>query len=198
MSDRRTEILDAALHVLAEQGMRGLTHRAVDAAAGIPPGSTSYYFRSRSALVAGCVERLLEIDVQVDLPVVRSGATDVTSLAAVLASVCVAMVTEERYRTLARFELTLAAVRDEHLRAELLRGGDTIRRLTADLVRPLGATDPDRSADELAATLDGLILTALVRGTQDESALASWLRTALERALRAQPGVGLGRSSPDG
>ena len=53
MADRRTEILDAALRVLAEHGMRGLTHRAVDEAAGIPPGSTSYYFRSRSALVDG-------------------------------------------------------------------------------------------------------------------------------------------------
>ncbi|GAA3063553.1 TetR/AcrR family transcriptional regulator [Pseudonocardia yunnanensis] len=198
MSDRRTAILDAALHVLAEQGMRGLTHRAVDAAAGIPPGSTSYYFRSRSALVAGCVERLLEIDMRVDLPQVRSAATDVAGLAAALASVCVAMVTRERYRTLARYELTLAAVRDDHLRAELQRGGDTIRRLTADLVRPLGATEPDRSADELAATLDGLILTALVRGQQDEPALTAWLRTALERALRAQPGVGLRRSSPGG
>ncbi|HEY4420178.1 MAG TPA: TetR family transcriptional regulator [Pseudonocardia sp.] len=123
MSDRRTEILDAALHVLAERGMRGLTHRAVDGAAGIPPGSTSYHFRRRSALVAGCVERPLEVDMRVDLPLVRSGATDAAGLAAVLASVCVAMVTRERYRTLARYELSLAAVRDEHLRAELQSDG---------------------------------------------------------------------------
>ena len=70
MSDRRTEILDGALRVLAEQGMRGLTHRAVDQAAGIPPGSTSYYFRTRSALVEGCVARLLELDLAVELPAV--------------------------------------------------------------------------------------------------------------------------------
>ena len=65
--DRRTAILDGALAVLAEQGMRGLTHRAVDAAAGLPPGSTSYYFRSRAALVAGCVQRLLERDLAEDV-----------------------------------------------------------------------------------------------------------------------------------
>ncbi|MGI9003269.1 MAG: TetR/AcrR family transcriptional regulator, partial [Pseudonocardia sp.] len=70
MTDRRTEILDGALHVLAEHGMRGLTHRAVDAAARIPPGSASYYFRSRSALVAGCVTRLVEIDLAVEIPAV--------------------------------------------------------------------------------------------------------------------------------
>ena len=60
-------ILDGALAVLAEQGMRGLTHRAVDTAAGLPAGSTSYYFRSRAALVAGCVERLVERDLAQDV-----------------------------------------------------------------------------------------------------------------------------------
>jgi AcrR family transcriptional regulator len=73
LSERRTEILDAALRVLAAQGMRGLTHRAVDAEIGIAAGSTSYYFRSRSALVAGCVERLLEIDMRAEVPLVNAG-----------------------------------------------------------------------------------------------------------------------------
>ena len=41
MADRRTAILDAALELVGTLGMRGLTHRAVDAAAGLPPGSTS-------------------------------------------------------------------------------------------------------------------------------------------------------------
>ena len=41
MTDRRTLLLDAALELVGTQGMRGLTHRAVDAAAGLPPGSTS-------------------------------------------------------------------------------------------------------------------------------------------------------------
>jgi DNA-binding transcriptional regulator YbjK len=190
VSDRRTGILDAALHLLAEQGMRGLTHRAVDAAAGIPAGSTSYYFRTRSALVAGCVSRLLEIDLDVDVPAVIAGAVDVAGLAAELASLGVAMVTGERYRTLARYELSLAAVRDPELRAELVRGGDVIRRAGAAALHGLGAADPDDAAAELAATLDGLVLTALVRGPEDPSALAAWLRPAVERVLRAQPGVG--------
>ena len=68
MTGRRAEILDGALAVLAAQGMRGLTHRAVDAAAALPAGSTSYYFRSRGALVAGCVRRLLERDLEQDVP----------------------------------------------------------------------------------------------------------------------------------
>ncbi len=161
MPDRRTQILDGALQVLAEQGMRGLTHRAVDAAADIPAGSTSYYFRSRSALVAGCVTRLLELDLQVELPAVRT-AIDVAGLASVLADVGVAMATTGRHRTLARYELSLTAVRDPELRAKLVSGGDTIRRLGATSLRALGATEPAIAAAELAAALDGLVFTALV------------------------------------
>ncbi len=37
---RHERIADAALNLLAERGMRGLTHRAVDEAAGLPQGST--------------------------------------------------------------------------------------------------------------------------------------------------------------
>lgn len=189
-ADRRTEILDAALLVLAEQGMRGLTHRAVDTAAAIPPGSTSYYFRSRSALVAGCVARLLELDLQIEGPAVMAAGVDLPAFAAVLAGIGVDMATTGRYRTLARYELSLAAVRDPELRSELVRGGDTIRGLAAGLLRTLGATDPAGAAAELAATIDGLVLTAMVRGPHDPVALAGWLRPAVERVLRAQPGVG--------
>src|SRR5919107_1137181 len=78
MADRRSVILDAALRVIAEQGMRALTHRAVDAAAGLPGGSTSYYFRSRAALLTGCVAWLLQLDLEQDLPIPEGAGTSST------------------------------------------------------------------------------------------------------------------------
>ena len=183
MTDRRTEILDAALRVLAELGMRGLTHRAVDAAAQIAPGSTSYYFRSRSALVTGCVKRLVEIDVAVDAHAVDAAAPG--SLADVLVGVAVAMATLRRDRTLARYELSLAAVREPELRKAMVAGGDTIRRLGARALAGAGAADPAAAAEELTALLDGLVLTALVRGPHEPHAFAQWARGPIERALRA-------------
>ena len=45
-------------HVLADEGARGLTHRAVDAAAGTPRGTASNYFPSRDELIAALVERI--------------------------------------------------------------------------------------------------------------------------------------------
>jgi DNA-binding transcriptional regulator YbjK len=192
--DRRTAILDGALEVLAEQGMRGLTHRAVDAAAGLPPGSTSYYFRSRAALVTGCVQRLVERDLTdgvatVDAAVPTAGQDLPAVLAAALTTVGVRMATVERQRTLARYELSLAAVRDPALRVELVAGGDTIRRRGAALLARAGVTEPDAAAEELAALLDGLVYTALVRGPQYADALSAWLRPPLERWVRSLSGL---------
>ncbi len=184
--DRRTTILDAALDVLAEQGMRGLTHRAVDARAALPVGSTSYYFRSRAALVDGCVQRLVSRDLTDELADVLAAPAD--DLLDVLTSVAVGMVTTGRHRTLARYELTLAATRDAELRTALRAGGDTVRTLGAGALAAAGATDPDGLAGRVAAVVDGLVLTALVRGPDDPAELAAWMRPALERALSGPGG----------
>jgi AcrR family transcriptional regulator len=50
--ERRAALLDAGIDVLAEQGARGLTFRAVDAKAGVSVGTASNYFTSRDDLLA--------------------------------------------------------------------------------------------------------------------------------------------------
>ncbi|MEO9330254.1 TetR/AcrR family transcriptional regulator [Gordonia aurantiaca] len=58
--ERRRALADAGIAVLAAEGARGLTHRAVDRVAGVPPGTTTNYFRTRAALLKGLVERIGE------------------------------------------------------------------------------------------------------------------------------------------
>jgi hypothetical protein len=55
-------IADTAIEVLAGQGMRGLTHRAVDLAAGLPIGSTSNHARTRAALLRTALARITELE----------------------------------------------------------------------------------------------------------------------------------------
>jgi DNA-binding transcriptional regulator YbjK len=50
-SARRELLLDAGLRVLAAEGSRGLTHRAIDARANLPLGTCVNYFRSRDILL---------------------------------------------------------------------------------------------------------------------------------------------------
>ncbi|GAA1724016.1 TetR/AcrR family transcriptional regulator [Aeromicrobium alkaliterrae] len=57
---RRDELADAAIAVLAREGSRGLTHRAVDREADVPTGTASNYFRSRAELLEGLLQRIVE------------------------------------------------------------------------------------------------------------------------------------------
>ncbi|MBS4753248.1 TetR family transcriptional regulator [Nocardioides sp. zg-ZUI104] len=57
-AERRTALADAGIRVLANEGARGLTHRAVDAAAGTPLGTASNYFATRDELIKALVERI--------------------------------------------------------------------------------------------------------------------------------------------
>ena len=61
-SARTRQIGEAAIIVLAEHGARGLTHRAVDQLAGLPPGTTSNYARTRAALLTLTLTRIDELD----------------------------------------------------------------------------------------------------------------------------------------
>src|SRR6478735_4727589 len=44
--------------------MRALTHRAVDGAADVPPGTTSYHFRTRRELLRGVLNRIADISTE--------------------------------------------------------------------------------------------------------------------------------------
>lgn len=57
---RRSQLADAAVRVLAAEGARGLTHRAVDDEAGVPRGTASNYFRRRDAIVDAIIARIGE------------------------------------------------------------------------------------------------------------------------------------------
>ena len=50
--ERRNQILGAAIDILCDDGVGGLTHRQVDSRAGVPAGTTSNYFRTRQALLS--------------------------------------------------------------------------------------------------------------------------------------------------
>src|SRR5699024_11046314 len=58
MEDRRTLIADSAIEVVARDGVRALTHRAVDSEAGLPSGATSCCCRTRAPPITLTVDRL--------------------------------------------------------------------------------------------------------------------------------------------
>ncbi|MCB5165455.1 TetR family transcriptional regulator [Streptomyces bambusae] len=196
-SDRRTLIADTAIALVAAAGLRGLTHRAVDSAAALPAGSTSYYFRTRTALIGACYRRLAELDLAdaeddggaLAGPGGPAGPPDRDAVAAALAAMLHRWLTTGRARQLARYELSLEAARTPELEADLHEAGRAARSRAADLLGALGATDPRASAELLVAWADGLLYDRLAgalarsRPAPDRAELAAVCRRMLDAAL---------------
>lgn len=119
--DRRNRLRDAAIAVLAETGARGLTHRAVDAAADVPLGTAKNYFPTRDALLRAVAERCLEQyrALAGRLAGAGPGPADRAGLAALLAGLLRDTAGPGRPRMVAYLELQAEATRRPWL-AELL------------------------------------------------------------------------------
>src|SRR5262249_5393728 len=148
-TNRRTEIADAAIAVLAEEGSRGLTHRAVDRHLGIAEGSTSRYYSTRRALLGAAMARMVEAHLEDTAPV------DASDLSEEEAAHHIAAIFEEvsDYRTerrAARYELMLEASRDEELRDEVRSVRDEHLRQSVRMLRQAGAEDPELGGRALA------------------------------------------------
>src|SRR5690349_13310849 len=121
---RRLELLDAAIAVLGESGMHGLTHRRVDTAAGVPAGTTSNHFRTRDALLDAVVVRFAERERHnAEAIAGRLRPTSPGELAAALVEMAHAATGEHRTLTLARYAILVEAGTAPALRAQLLRTG---------------------------------------------------------------------------
>ncbi|KQV65839.1 hypothetical protein ASC64_13185 [Nocardioides sp. Root122] len=163
LSPRRREILAAATTVLARQGNRGLTHRAVDREAGLPEGSSSAYYRSRGALLGALGDFVAD-----------RLAADVEALGGRLASCpgdherAVAEVSRLFSRWLdqpdllaARLELTVAATRDDDLKERFALWREDLVAMV-DAVLAGAGKEGGASARTLVAALDGVLLASLL------------------------------------
>ncbi|MFH8612363.1 TetR/AcrR family transcriptional regulator [Streptomyces sp. NPDC018029] len=129
---RRAALVDAAIEVLAREGARGLTFRAVDAEAAVPTGTASNYFSNRDDLLtqagARVYERLTPDEAEVERQ--RTAKPDKETYVTLMREV-VGRVSGFRTGYLALLELRLEATRRPELRAVLTE------RVRADLAANL-------------------------------------------------------------
>jgi DNA-binding transcriptional regulator YbjK len=117
---RRAALVDAAIEVLAREGARGLTFRAVDGEAAVPGGTASNYFANRDDLLTQAggriYERMRPDDATMDA--MREGPATRARLVELVREV-VERVAAFRTGYLALLELRLEATRRPALRAVL-------------------------------------------------------------------------------
>ncbi|WP_129311409.1 ABC-F family ATP-binding cassette domain-containing protein [Streptomyces sp. L2] len=166
-TDRRTLLADAAIDVLAGTGIRGLTHRAVDRAANLPPGTTSAYYRTRSALLTALVRRLVALD-QAELrelgehtPVLRNAGELTAGLTLLVER---RLAAEGRGRSLARYACAIESVHHTELREILVPRRNPARQAVTDFLAAQGVQDPEGRTVTLLTCVDGLVFDRLVNG----------------------------------
>ncbi len=165
LGEREALIGDAAIAVLAAEGGRGLTHRAVDRHAGLPEGSTSNYFQTREALLTGALRRMVELEapsIRALEELVPYGPYDAREAAELLAEQMRGWLEPPNdEREVARFELYLEARRRPQFQKALneVRRSFTLR--TERLLPVTGCRSPREHAPRLLALLDGLMVNQL-------------------------------------
>ncbi len=204
---RRTALADAAIQVLGERGLRALTHRAVDAAAGLPAGTCSYHYPNRRTLLDAALNRVAQLDQHdataalmaaaaaqdgrsaQEQPSPEAASADALAyLQAALTNDPVGTLTRlltdgllaEPVRTRARLVMTL----DPEARREL---GETAQRAADGFVTRSAELLGSASRGRLfVALLDGLVIDQLSRGTSDRAQLRGAV-AAIWQAVRASP-----------
>lgn len=185
--DRRTALADAAIGVLADAGLRGLTHRAVDRAADLPSGTTSAYFRTRRALLTALVRRLVELD-QGELQAMGEAA-GVPGSAEELVSAVTALVErrltgEGRRRSLARYACALESVHHPELREILAPRENAARDAVRAFLAAQGHPDAEERTLTLLTSVDGLVFDRLVNGgAVSEGEVRRLVSGAVQRAV---------------
>lgn len=182
-------LVEAALEVIARDGVGAATVRSIAAQAGVSPGTVTHHFGSIDELllaalahgsgqVVGELERLA-LDLQ-------DAEWDLDGWAARLAAVLAASIETHPHRHIACFELRLLAVR----RPEFRPAADAVLAAYLRLARlVLASVDvPDRatSAARLVALTIGVVLGELGMPAEGR---ADRLRTLLAGELRATSGA---------
>ncbi|MFF5634343.1 TetR/AcrR family transcriptional regulator [Streptomyces sp. NPDC012825] len=183
--ERRTALLDAAIEVLADEGARGLTFRAVDARAGVPTGTSSNYFTDRDQLLSQVGDRIF-VRLTPEPGAIGTAMRPAPSreLMVELMRRLARRMAAERTCYLGLFELRLEAVRRPELRTQLTRvlrsDLDENVRLHLDSGMP-GDADTVRL---LYFALTGLLLDHFtVPGLHGERDLDDLIETVVNRVV---------------
>ncbi|MER5210890.1 TetR family transcriptional regulator [Streptomyces sp. NPDC002838] len=160
--ERRAALVDAGVEVLAREGARGLTFRAVDAEAGVPVGTASNYFTGRDDLLRQIDARLHE-RLAPDPEVIADLMTRPKdrSLVAAFMHDLMARATRDRTGYLALLEMRLEANRRPELRASFTKSVRADLEEGMEFHRAAGLPGGDETVAVLYLAMLGLLLEHL-------------------------------------
>lgn len=182
--DREADILDAALAVLARDGIGGVTMRAVAREAEVSLGLANYYFTDKTSLVCAALRRIGEQDLEIVRPNHSEAADPLDRLRAALRRVGEHRYLEPRYLA-SRLQLwslaTVDPAYDAINRDAQRRYLDGLTALVHAATPGIGPREAARRAGEILVVQNGVWLTAAI--LDDRGALARSIERCEQIAL---------------
>ncbi|MEZ5997498.1 MAG: TetR family transcriptional regulator [Hyphomonas sp.] len=166
--DRRKALIEAVVRLLAREGAKGVTHRAVATEAGASHGTVRYYFESTEDMISAALKSFMDRQVEATLALhgaVEPGQGDLIwhLAAAFLAN----RLENGREGEIARYELFLHATRNETLRPELEKWAEQYFQLFEGEYRVRGLSNPRLRAERMIYMLNGMMLRQLATPMED-------------------------------
>ncbi|MGB6245507.1 TetR/AcrR family transcriptional regulator [Gordonia sp. (in: high G+C Gram-positive bacteria)] len=175
---RRDQIAEAGIRIIARRGVRALTHRAIDEERGLALGSTSYYARTRRALIDEIVRVLAERSIadleEAARALVMPSGMSVPDARKELLDVLESAVTAFARRPdelKARYALLLELDEDEPARATLAEKSPVQQAVVQRLADALEVCDieaPAHHAREVMTLCDALLMRSVIVGAPVE------------------------------
>jgi DNA-binding transcriptional regulator YbjK len=159
------------VRVIGRGGVAAVDHRAVAAEAGVPLGSTTYYFESKADMVSQALGYVADREAERLGEEIDGGLLDSRSgtPAERLADLMIDVWAGDRTVLLAQYELYLESARREDLRPAAARWDAAYREFFTAALEQLGVPDPPRTARLLCVALDGLLLDHVATGSSPET-----------------------------
>jgi DNA-binding transcriptional regulator YbjK len=182
---RRRGILEAVLRIVAEGGVDAVTHRRVAAEAGVPLGSTTYYFRSRDELVLEAFRLYVAGNTAMYADLERSAGSDTLESLVDLLVTATQRQFEDGAMLLAEYELILFAARNPEFAREYRTWQRTHAMHLTERLERLGFPRPLAAADTVIAAMRGFELDRLARGETSFTDLRQRVHALLSGLLSA-------------
>jgi AcrR family transcriptional regulator len=172
--DRRQALLDAAVKVVAERGLRGFTYRAVAQEAGVTHGLVQHYFGTLETLLEEALAAAFARD-QEQAPAYTSHGVD--EIVERLPGHVEATKTQQTFQ----YAMLIESLRRPDLEPHIHRLYEAyVAAMRERLVRA-GLPDDPALARLVFAAVDGLVLQRLICADREEmEASLGWLRTLLD------------------
>ncbi|MGO3328329.1 TetR/AcrR family transcriptional regulator [Gordonia sp. (in: high G+C Gram-positive bacteria)] len=197
-SQRRDLVADTGVRIISRDGMRALTHRAVDREAGLPQGSTSHYAATRDALIDLIANRLAtrseaEVEELTQAITTRIGhgsfePQDVSELIAELIETLATRGDDIK----ARLTLLMETTEDQELHARLTTNSTVhavAQQVSTFALNAAGVSTSELEVEGLIMLTDSLLLHRIAIGTTSNTQpiLEAYIRGITEESLPTNP-----------